>query len=39
MLAVAHALKVSGAVVVKGACAARTPLKATDALSDAAGDD
>jgi predicted amidophosphoribosyltransferase len=39
MLAVAHALKTSGAVVVKGAAAARTPLKATDALSDAAGDD
>jgi predicted amidophosphoribosyltransferase len=39
MLAAAHALKASGAVVVKGASAARTPLKATDALSDAAGDD
>ena len=39
MIAAARALKMSGAVVVKGAAAARTPLKATDALSDAAGDD
>jgi len=38
MLAAARALKASGAVVVKTAAAARTPLKATDALSDAAGD-
>jgi ComF family protein len=38
MLAAARVLKASGAVVVKGAAAARTPLKATDALSDAAGD-
>jgi len=38
MLAAARALKMSGARVVKGAAAARTPLKATDALSDAAGD-
>lgn len=38
MLAVARALKMSGAVVVKAAAAARTPLKATDALSDAASD-
>jgi predicted amidophosphoribosyltransferase len=38
MLAAARALKMSGALVVKGAAAARTPLKATDALSDAAND-
>ena len=38
MLAAARALKSSGAVVVKAAAAARTPLKATDALSDAASD-
>ena len=38
MLSAARALKMSGAVVVKGAAAARTPLKATDALSDAADD-
>jgi predicted amidophosphoribosyltransferase len=38
VLAAARALKLSGAVVVKAAAAARTPLKATDALSDAASD-
>ena len=38
VLAAAHALKMSGAVMVKAAAAARTPLKATDALSDAASD-
>jgi hypothetical protein len=38
MLAAALALKAAGAIAVKGAAAARTPLKATDALSDAAGD-
>jgi len=38
MLAAARALKKAGAVAVRGAAAARTPLKATDALSDAAGD-
>jgi predicted amidophosphoribosyltransferase len=38
MLAAARALKEAGAVAVGGAAAARTPLKATDALSDAASD-
>ncbi|MBV8985620.1 MAG: ComF family protein, partial [Acidimicrobiia bacterium] len=38
MLAAADALRTAGAVVVKAAAAARTPLKATDELSDAAGD-
>ena len=38
MLAAARALKAAGAVAVRGAAAARTPLKATHALSDAAGD-
>ena len=38
MIAAARALKRSGAMIVKGAAAARTPLKATDTLSDAAGD-
>jgi len=38
MIAAARALKMSGVVVVKGAAAARTPLKARDTLSDAAGD-
>lgn len=38
MRAAARALRMSGAHVVKCAAAARTPLKATDALSDAAGD-
>lgn len=38
MLAAANALRSAGTVVVKAAAAARTPLKATDELSDAAGD-
>jgi predicted amidophosphoribosyltransferase len=38
MLAAARALKMSGALVVKGAAAARTPLKATAALSEAVSD-
>ena len=38
MLAAGRALKAAGVIAVKGAAAARTPLKATDALSDAAGD-
>jgi predicted amidophosphoribosyltransferase len=38
MVAAARALKAAGAVAVTGAAAARTPLKATDTLSDAASD-
>lgn len=38
MLAAARVLKAAGAREVKGAAAARTPLKATDTLSDAACD-
>jgi len=38
VLAAADALRTAGALVVKAAAAARTPLKATDELSDAAGD-
>ena len=37
MLAASRALKSAGAFAVKGVAAARTPLKATDELSDAAG--
>jgi predicted amidophosphoribosyltransferase len=38
LIAAARALKVAGAREVKAAAAARTPLKARDALSDAGGD-
>jgi predicted amidophosphoribosyltransferase len=38
LIAAARVLKAAGAREVKGAAAARTPLKATDTLSDAASD-
>ena len=38
MIAAARALKAAGATYVVAGAAARTPLKATDALSDAGGD-